>query len=150
MYSRAGQTLIILHHATKITGAEEVAAWNATLRDIGDLTATAPSASTPCPTIHDALDWDEDALDWMLGGGVYRHQDHRGGPSYDPRPVRSVDLLQRIHALLGRLVPPSAEAAKLAERLTSMLATAPQDTRIDPSGFFDYCEACRDWMAEVR
>lgn len=150
MYSRAGQTLLVLAAATKITEVGDCAAWTATLRDIGDLTATAPATGTHCPTVHDALDWDENALAWMIGGGVYRHQDHRGGPSHDPRPVRSLDLMQRIHALLGRLVPPSPEVTALTETLTKMLATAPQDTRIDPSGFFDYCEECRDWMTVVR
>lgn len=149
MFSRAGQAVCLLKYVADaridLTDVEEP--WQACVAAVQAFLVGSPDGSN-LPTPTDAVEWDDEVVSWMLSGGIYRHQAHRGGPSHDPHPVRAIDLLKRAHALLGTLVPSTKVSRDLASRIGKFLDAAPEDVRIDPSGFFDYCEACRDWIKE--
>ena len=150
MFSRAGQAVCLLKYVVyarlDLAGCED--RWQECVASVRAFLVGSPDGSN-LSTPTDAVEWDDDVIEWMLSGGMYRHQAHRGGPSYDPHPVRAIDLLKRAHALLGTLVPPTKVSSDLALRIGKFLEDAPADVRMDPSGFFDYCEACRDWIKEL-
>ena len=149
MFSRAGQAVCLLKYIVdaRIDRTEVEEPWQACVAAVQAFLVGSPDGSN-LPTPTDAVEWDDEVVSWMLSGGMYSHQAHRGGPSYDPHPVRAIDLLKRAHALLGTLVPPTKVSSDLALRIGKFLEAAPADVRMDPSGFFDYCEACRDWIKE--